>query len=161
MEEMMPVTGPDGRSVSRVYLTNPAFVETGIASWYGGKWIGRLTANGETYAQGDITAAHKKLPFNTHVRVTDLKTGKTIVVRINNRGPFIKGRIIDLSVVAAKQLGTYDRGIAKVRIEALREVPVMAKPNLRVPPRPKPSPTPGATAPVESPEPKKRWLGIF
>jgi rare lipoprotein A (peptidoglycan hydrolase) len=64
-------------------------------------------------------------------------------------------------VVAAKQLGTYDRGIAKVRIEALREVPVMAKPNLRVPPRPKPSPTPGATAPVESPEPKKRWLGIF
>jgi rare lipoprotein A len=161
MEEMMPVTGPDGRSVSRVYLTNPAFVETGIASWYGGRWIGRLTANGETYAQGDITAAHKKLPFNTHVRVTDLKTGKDIVVRINNRGPFIKGRIIDLSVLAAKQLGTYDRGLAKVRIEALREVPVMAKPNLRVPPRPQPVPKPGATAAPGNAEPKKRWFGIF
>lgn len=117
---------------SHVYVDAPIKPETGIASWYGGRWIGRLTANGETYRQGDITAAHKRLPFQTPVRVTDLKTGKTIVVRINNRGPYVRGRVIDLSVSAAKQLGTYDRGIAKVRIQALREIPVMRRPNRRV-----------------------------
>lgn len=160
VEEMMPVTGPDGREVSRVYVTSPTFVETGIASWYGGRWIGRLTANGETYQQGDMTAAHKKLPFHTHVRVVDLKTGKSVVVRINNRGPFIKGRIIDLSVAAAQKLGTYHRGIAKVRIEALREVPVLSKPNLKVPRGSKPGqPAPQAETAKEGT--KKRWLGIF
>jgi rare lipoprotein A (peptidoglycan hydrolase) len=130
---------------THVYVNAPISAETGIASWYGGRWIGRLTANGETYRQGDITAAHKRLPFHTPVRVTDLKTGKSIIVRINNRGPFIRGRIIDLSVAAAKQLGTYDRGIAKVQIQALREVPVMRQPNMRAllpPPTPKPTPTP-------------------
>jgi len=120
---------------SHVYVDAPIKPETGIASWYGGRWIGRLTANGETYRQGDVTAAHKKLPFNTPVRVTDLKTGKSVVVRINNRGPFVRGRIIDLSVVAAKQLGTYERGIAKVKIQALREIPVMRHPNMRALPR--------------------------
>jgi rare lipoprotein A len=160
LEEMMPVTGPDGREVKHVYVTQPSFVETGIASWYGGRWIGRLTANGETYQQGDMTAAHKRLPFHTHVRVVDLKTGNSVVVRINNRGPFIKGRIIDLSVAAAQKLGTYDRGIAKVRIEALREVPVLSKPNRKLPPRPKPSPTP-PPAKAENAHPKKRWFGLF
>ncbi|MFM8365827.1 MAG: septal ring lytic transglycosylase RlpA family protein [Verrucomicrobiota bacterium] len=128
---------------THVYVNAPIPAETGIASWYGGKWIGRLTANGETYRQGDITAAHKRLPFHTPVRVTDLKTGKSLIVRINNRGPFIRGRIIDLSVDAAKNLGTYDRGLAKVQIQALREVPVMSKPNMRaLLPRPEPSPSP-------------------
>lgn len=114
-----------------IYDPYPTFVQEGIASWYGGRWIGRLTANGEHYHSGDVTAAHKKLPFNTPVRITDLKTGKSIIVRINNRGPFVKGRIIDLSVAAAKQLGTYDRGLARVRIEALRRIPLLQKPNLR------------------------------
>jgi len=81
-----------------------------------------------------MTAAHKKLPFGTLVRVVDLKTGQNVVVRINNRGPFIKGRIIDLSVRAAKELGTYDRGIAKVRVDVLREVPVMTEPNRKLKP---------------------------
>lgn len=121
---------------THVYVDAPIKPEVGIASWYGGRWIGRLTANGETYRQGDITAAHKKLPFHTPVRVTDLKTGRTVVVRINNRGPYIRGRIIDLSVAAAKQLGTYDRGIAKVQIQALREIPVMRHPNMKAIPRP-------------------------
>ncbi|MEN9469040.1 MAG: RplA [Verrucomicrobiota bacterium] len=121
--------------VSHVYVDAPIKPETGIASWYGGRWIGRLTANGETYRQGDVTAAHKKLPFHTPVRVTDLKTGKSVVVRINNRGPYVRGRIIDLSVVAAKQLGTYDRGLAKVQIQALREIPVMRYPNMKAIPR--------------------------
>lgn len=122
--------------VSHVYVNAPLKPETGIASWYGGRWIGRRTANGEIYRQGDITAAHKRLPFHTPVRVTDLKTGKSVIVRINNRGPFIRGRIIDLSVAAARELGTYDRGIAKVQIQALREIPVMRHPNMKVLPRP-------------------------
>lgn len=124
----------------QIYATNPAYVEEGIASWYGGKWVGALTASGERYGQGDLTAAHKKLPFNTQARVTDLKSGKSIMVRINNRGPFIKGRIIDLSVAAAKSLGTYNAGLARVRIEVLRPVPLLEAPNLRI--KPKPTPTP-------------------
>jgi rare lipoprotein A (peptidoglycan hydrolase) len=129
----------------------PTLVEYGTASWYGGRWIGRLTANGETYRAGDITAAHKKLPFNTRVRVVDLKTGNSLIVRINNRGPYVKGRIIDLSVAAAQKLGTYDRGLAKVRIEALREIPLLQKSNVKAlhPPKPpasKPAPKSPATA---------------
>lgn len=122
----------DQQGRPQVYVNEVSSSEYGIASWYGGRWIGRLTANGETYAQGDMTAAHKKLPFHTKVRVVDLKTGNTVIVRINNRGPFVKGRIIDLSVRAAKELGTYDRGIAKVRVDVLKEVPVMTKPNCKL-----------------------------
>jgi len=142
---------PQAANETTIYSPTPWFTEQGIASWYGGRWIGRLTANGERYRAGDMTAAHKKLPFHTRVRVTDLKTGKQVIVRINNRGPFIRGRIIDLSVVAAKQLGTYDRGLAKVKIEALREIPQIKKPNLtRAKATPKPTPT---ASPKPSPTP--------
>jgi rare lipoprotein A len=116
----------------KIYVRDVAFSEYGTASWYGGRWIGRLTANGETYAQGDMTAAHNKLPFGTQVRVVDLKTGNDVLVRINNRGPFVKGRIIDLSVRAAHELGTYERGIAKVRVDVLKEVPILTKPNRKL-----------------------------
>ncbi len=125
----MPQPAPGKKTA--LYDPKPVSIETGIASWYGGRWIGRLTANGERYKADDITAAHKKLPFNTKVRVVDLKTNKSVIVRINNRGPYVRGRVIDLSVVAARQLGTYDRGLAKVRLEVLREIPVLQKPNLR------------------------------
>lgn len=91
--------------------------ETGIASWYGGRWHGRKTANGERYDQNSMTAAHKKLPFNTRVRVTNLRTGKSCIVRINNRGPHIRGRVIDLSVAAAKKIGSYSGGLSRVRLE--------------------------------------------
>lgn len=128
-QSLKTVTTPRPQS-AQIYNPTPIFVQEGIASWYGGRWIGRLTANGEHYRAGDITAAHKTLPFNTPVRVTDMKTGASIIVRINNRGPYVKGRIIDLSVAAAKRLGTYDRGLARVRIEALREIPLMEKPNI-------------------------------
>ena len=130
-------TSPNGRN-AQVYSGTPTLVEYGMASWYGGRWVGRLTANGETYRAGDVTAAHKKLPFNTRVRVVDLKTGNSLIVRINNRGPYVKGRIIDLSVAAAKKLGTYERGIARVRVEALREIPLLTKSNVRAinPPKP-------------------------
>lgn len=80
-----------------------------------------------------MTAAHKTLPFGTRVVVTDLTTGRQVVVRINNRGPHIRGRIIDLSVAAARQLGMYHRGLARVRIEAFREIPLAGQPNLKVP----------------------------
>ena len=91
----------------------------GKASWYGGRWIGRKTANGEIYRAGDMTAAHKTLPFGTRVRVTDLKTGESTVVRINNRGPFIRGRVIDLSEAAASDIGMKRRGVVGVKLEVL------------------------------------------
>jgi rare lipoprotein A len=138
----------------QIYAPKPVSIEEGIASWYGGKWIGRLTANGEHYRANDFTAAHKKLPFNTRVRVVHLKTGKSIIVRINIRGPVVKGRIIDLSVEAAKKLGTYDIGLAKVRLEVLRPIPIMTSPNLKtrsIKPAGSPSASP---TPDDSPKPK-------
>ncbi len=92
----------------------------GIASWYGKKFHGRLTANGERFDMRKVSAAHKTLPFGTVVRVTDLDTHRSIKVRINDRGPFVEGRIIDLSRAASKKLGMFKQGIAKVRIEVLR-----------------------------------------
>lgn len=74
-----------------VFAPEPVSVQHGIASYYAGRWIGRLTANGERYRAGDVTAAHKKLPFNTRVRVTNLRNGKSVIVRINNRGPLCAG----------------------------------------------------------------------
>ena len=96
-----------------------AYAEVGHASYYGAQWHGRTTANGERMNIHAMTAAHKTLPFHTRVRVTMLSTGKSVVVRINDRGPFIKGRIIDLSDEAAKRIGLLGKGVAKVRIEVL------------------------------------------
>lgn len=90
---------------------------TGIASWYGPKFHGRLTSNGETYDMHGFTAAHKTLPMNTLLKVTNLENGKTVNVRINDRGPFVKSRIIDLSFSAGKAVGIDKKGTAKVRIE--------------------------------------------
>jgi len=117
-------------STGNLYQAQPMHTEVGVASWYGGRWVGRLTANGETYLPGDMTAAHKKLPFNSMVRVTNLRNGKSALVRINNRGPYIRGRIIDLSVPAAKKIGMYEGGLAKVKLEVLKPIPVLTEPNL-------------------------------
>jgi rare lipoprotein A len=88
-----------------------------VASWYGPGFIGRLTASGERYTAQEMTAAHRVLPFGTLVRVTHLQNGRSVVVRINDRGPFLKGRVIDLSQAAAKRLGMIHSGIARVRLE--------------------------------------------
>jgi len=96
------------------------YYEVGIASWYGPGFDGRHTANGEIYDMNGISAAHKTLPFGTIVQVVDLETGKSVIVRINDRGPFIKGRIIDLSKGAAEKLGIIDKGITKVGLRILR-----------------------------------------
>lgn len=114
-----------------VYDAKPVSILTGKASYYYGRWIGHITANGEIYRAGDVTAAHKSLPFNTMVRVTNLKNGKQVIVRINNRGPYVKGRILDLSLVAARQIEMTQAGVVPVRAEILRKIEVVAKPNLK------------------------------
>jgi len=91
----------------------------GIASWYGPGFHGRRTANGERFDQNSLTAAHKSLPFNTRVRVTALSTGKSVIVTINDRGPYIRGRDIDLSAAAAGAIGLRHRGVGKVKLEIL------------------------------------------
>ena len=96
------------------------YYETGIASWYGPGFDGNLTANGEVYDMNGISAAHKTLPFGTVVRVVELDTGRSIVVRINDRGPFVEGRIIDLSKGAAEELGIIDKGITRVGLRIVR-----------------------------------------
>jgi rare lipoprotein A len=96
------------------------YYEIGIASWYGPGFDGNYTANGEVYDMNGVSAAHKTLPFGTVVRVIDLETGRSIVVRINDRGPFVEGRIIDLSKGAAEKLGLIDRGITKVGLRIIR-----------------------------------------
>src|SRR5690554_772424 len=95
------------------------FHEEGIASWYGEKFHGHLTSNGETYDMYAMSAAHKTLPLPTYVRVTNLENNKNVVVRVNDRGPFHHNRIIDLSYVAAYKLGMLKSGTARVHIEAL------------------------------------------
>ena len=94
----------------------PDYDETGVASWYGPTFHGQQTANGEVFDANGLTAAHRTLPMPVNVRVTNLENGKSLVVRVNDRGPFARGRIIDLSAGAAKLLGFYGKGTARVRV---------------------------------------------
>jgi rare lipoprotein A len=98
--------------------TRAAFRQIGLASWYGPGFHGKRTASGERFDQNDLTAAHRKLPLGAEVRVTNLENGRSIVVAINDRGPYVGGRVIDLSKAAARRLGIVEDGLAKVRIEA-------------------------------------------
>jgi rare lipoprotein A len=93
--------------------------QVGVASWYGGKFHGRTTASGEPYDMHAMTAAHPSLPFGTKVRVTNLENGRSAVLRINDRGPFAKRRIIDVSRHAAEHLGFLKAGLAKVQVEVI------------------------------------------
>jgi rare lipoprotein A len=106
-------------SITRNYPARPEgkpdFVETGMASWYG---TGRRAADGSSFDKNAMTAAHKTLPLGTLVRVTNLANNESIIVRITDRGPFVNGRVLDLSEGAAKQIDLYRMGVAKVRIEA-------------------------------------------
>jgi rare lipoprotein A len=120
---------PNTRPTQRAYEVNgkryqpiptaEGYVEKGLASWYGKKFHGRKTSNGETYDMYAMTAAHKTLPMNVHLKVTNLDNGRSTVVRVNDRGPFVRSRIIDLSYTAANELGVVGPGTAQVRIEAL------------------------------------------
>jgi len=95
-------------------------VITGEASWYGPGFYGNHTANGEIYRPGTMTAAHRNLPFGTKVKVTNLRNGRSAVIRINDRGPFVDHRVIDLGHGAASELGLISSGIAQVKLEVLR-----------------------------------------
>ncbi len=103
--------------------TSDGYSEEGLASWYGKDFHGKRTANGEIYDMHKVSAAHKLLPLGSRVRVTNLENGKTLSLSINDRGPFVKGRIIDLSYEAARQLGTLDKGVTMVRVESVGGIP--------------------------------------
>jgi rare lipoprotein A (peptidoglycan hydrolase) len=103
---------------------NPAYRAEGIASWYGPDFHGRLTASGERYDMHGISAAHRTMPLPSYARVTDLDNGRSIIVRVNNRGPFVYNRIIDLSTGTAKALDFYRKGTARVRVEFVGRAPI-------------------------------------
>ena len=105
--------------------TKPLATETGLASWYGPPYHNRRGSNGEVYNMHAMTAAHRTYPLGSVVRVTNLKTGRSALVRITDRGPFIPGRILDLSLAAAQKLDVYQPGVAEVRVE-LMQTPVAA-----------------------------------
>ncbi|WP_295882177.1 septal ring lytic transglycosylase RlpA family protein [uncultured Thiohalocapsa sp.] len=122
---MMKLLSPALAAALTVFLSSPSCaahpgqVQTGIASYYHDSLHGNRTASGQIYDKNKLSAAHKTLPLGSRVRVTDKRTGKSVVVHVNDRGPFIKGRIIDLSRRAARELGIIRRGITPVRVEVL------------------------------------------
>jgi len=103
-------------------MTSVNFNDMGVmtASWYGPRFHGKLTANGEQYDQMALTAAHKSLPFGTVLQVTNLKNGKSVIVRINDRGPYVEGRDLDLSKGTALTLGMIDRGVIRVKVSEVK-----------------------------------------
>jgi rare lipoprotein A len=103
---------------------NPNYRGEGIASWYGPDFHGRLTANGEIYDMNAISAAHPTMPLPSYARVTNLDNGHSIVVRVNDRGPYARNRVIDMSIGAAKALDFYKRGLAHVRVEYVGRAPI-------------------------------------
>jgi len=137
--EERPETGPGPRTPVRATLaalaallvaaptgqgpafpdTVPEWVQQGPVSWYGPGFQGRRTANGETFDTHDLTMAHRSLEFGSEVRVTNLENGRSVVVRVNDRGPYVRGRVADLSHAAASELGFVDDGVVKARIELL------------------------------------------
>lgn len=114
----------------RTYYPLPeadGFSQEGVASWYGRDFHGRKTANGETYDMYAMTAAHKILPMNTRIRVVNLENGKSAVFRVNDRGPFVGDRVVDLSYQGALSLGFAEKGIARVRLTALDAGPAASR----------------------------------
>lgn len=110
------LASPELESYAKV---KPIYVETGIASWYGPPYHNRKAANGQVFDMHQLTAAHKTLPMNSVIRVTNLSNGKAALMRITDRGPFIGDRVLDLSMGAAKEIGVYRSGLAQVKIEVL------------------------------------------
>ncbi|WP_162428162.1 septal ring lytic transglycosylase RlpA family protein [Pontibacter pudoricolor] len=105
---------------SKANFGQKGYTEEGKASYYSRKLQGRKMANGEPYRHGKLTAAHKKLPFGTKVKVTNLATNKSVKVKITDRGPFVQGRIVDLSGAAARRVGMIDSGVAPVKVKVIR-----------------------------------------
>src|SRR5512132_2529700 len=114
---LLPILTTDEPAQAQMGLLGAVYVQHGIASWYGPGFHGRKTASGERFNQHELTAAHKRLPLGTKATVTNLKNGKTIEVEINDRGPYARGRILDLSRAAADRLGMKNAGTTRVRVE--------------------------------------------
>jgi rare lipoprotein A len=110
----------------RTYVPNenPSYRTEGIASWYGPDFHGRLTANGEVYDMHAISAAHTTMPLPSYARVTNLDNGRSIIVRVNDRGPYLRNRVIDLSIGTAKALDFYGHGLARARVEYVGRAPL-------------------------------------
>lgn len=106
-------------AISLIAILSNRCGRVGVASWYGEDFRGKKTANGEIYDPDKLTAAHRRLSFGTWVKVTDLSNNRQVIVRINDRGPYKKGRIIDLSLAAARELGMVKKGLARVKIEII------------------------------------------
>jgi rare lipoprotein A len=141
------------RSAARIPM--PAKIgstETGTASWYGDPYNGRRAASGEIYDMRQLTAAHRTLPFGTWVRVDDLDNGKQVDVRINDRGPFVDGRIIDLSLEAARQIKMVGPGTARVRLKVIAAPNPTPQPAASQPAAPRPVASPTPTLPYTSPD---------
>jgi len=132
----------------------PGYDKKGLASWYGDKYHGKPTATGEIFNKNAMTAAHKTLPLNSMLHVTNLETGETLVVRLNDRGPFVKGRIIDLSEAAARQLGIINEGTARVRVRYAGPADPMAPNRMVAAPQPRSAPIP-YTPPAAVPAPRR------
>jgi rare lipoprotein A len=109
--------GPAAEAVGRPPREAPARSEIGVASYYAGELGGRRTASGARYDPLALTCAHPTAPFGSRLRVTDLESGRSVVVTVNDRGPFARGRVVDLSLAAARALGMVERGVARVRVE--------------------------------------------
>jgi rare lipoprotein A len=118
--------GPGERDLARPAIERVAYQQIGTASWYGPGFHGKETASGARFDQNKLTAAHRKLPLGSEVKVTNLDNGRSVTVKITDRGPHKKGRVIDVSKAAAKRLGMVDDGVTKVRIEATPQQLAMA-----------------------------------
>jgi peptidoglycan lytic transglycosylase len=117
----------DGHFVAPAFAAPPHAL-AGTASWYGEHWKGRKTASGTRFDPNRLTAAHRSLPLNTRVRVTNLENAKSVTVLVNDRGPYVRGRVIDLSTAAARRLGMVKEGLAPVRIEVVAPPPASRQP---------------------------------
>ncbi|MBU3933665.1 MAG: septal ring lytic transglycosylase RlpA family protein [Candidatus Omnitrophica bacterium] len=106
-------------ALNLIGILTDRYAQVGVASWYGEEFRGKKTANGEIYDPDKLTAAHRSLPFGTVVKVTDMSNNRQVIVRINDRGPYKRGRIIDLSQAAARELGMVKKGLAKVKIKVM------------------------------------------
>jgi len=149
---------------------NTAYARTGMASWYGPNFHGRLTANGEIYDQYALSAAHPTMPLPSYAKVTNLENGSSIVVRVNDRGPYAHGRIIDLSARAAKLLGYDRKGVAKVRVKYIGKAQMDGRDERKLvatyrPPKGQRGIVPGASFPgtmlARATKPKSRTLDSF
>ena len=110
----------DEKKVEDILESTAHEISTGVVSWYGGKFHGRKTASGEKYDKDELTAAHKSLPFGTKVKVTNIRNGKSVVVEINDRGPYAKSRVLDLSQAAFSEIGHTNTGVMQVEYEIIK-----------------------------------------